>query len=72
MCIRLKTIRGRDVSIRERFLLHLLLSPFLLFSMSTYTLWDSWQSIDIRGDEVGVLRKHKHAGKRRGEVTSEA
>lgn len=34
--------------------------------MNTYTLRDSWQSIDIRGDEVGVLRKHKHAGERRG------
>lgn len=26
--------------------------------MNTYALRDSWQSIDIRGDEVGVLRKH--------------
>lgn len=42
------------------------------FSMNTYALRDGWQSIDIRGDEVGVLRKHKHAGKRRGKVTSEA
>lgn len=50
------------------------LSPFclLFFSACTYTLRDSWQSIDIRGDEVGVLRKHKHAGERRGKVTSEA
>lgn len=48
------------------------LSLFFSFSMNTYTLRDSWQSIDIRGDEVGVLQKHKHAGERRGKVTSEA
>lgn len=40
--------------------------------MNTHALRDSWQSIDIRGDEVGVLQKHKHAGERRGKVTSEA
>lgn len=34
--------------------------------MHTYTLRDSWQSIDIRGDEVGVLRKHKHEEKEEG------
>lgn len=39
--------------------------------MNTYTLRDSWQSIDIRGDKVGVLQKHKHGGERRGKVTSE-
>lgn len=39
------------------------LSPLISFSflffksMNTYTLRDSWESIDIRGDEIGVLQK---------------
>lgn len=70
-CMWLKTIRGRDFQ-RRGISLCLFLSLFFSFSMNTYTLRDSWQSIDIRGDEVGVLRKHKHAGERRGKVTSEA
>lgn len=58
-------LEERDLSIP-------LLSLFFSLSMHTYTLRDGWQSIDIRGDEVGVLQKHKHAGERRGKVTSEA
>lgn len=57
MCIRLKTIRDRNVSIRDGSRLYL---AFLFFFMSTYTLRDGWQSIDIRGNEVGVLQKQKH------------
>lgn len=37
---------------------------FFSFSVSTYALRDSRESIDIRGDEIGVLRekseKHTH------------
>lgn len=68
----IKTIRGKRCSQNTGISLYLLLSLLLFFSTNTYTLRDSWQSIDIRGDEVGVLRKHKHAGERRGKVTSEA
>lgn len=57
MCIRLKTIRDRNVSIRDGSRLYL---AFLSFFVSTYTLRDGWQSIDIRGNEVGVLQKQKH------------
>lgn len=56
MCIRLKTIRGRNVSMRDGSVLYL---SFLFFFTSTYTLRDGWQSIDIRGNEVGVLQKQR-------------
>ncbi len=73
-CIWLKAIRGRDVFRKEGslFISLCLFSSLFFFPMNTHALRDSWQSIDIRGDEVGVLRKHKHAGERRGKVTSEA
>lgn len=58
-CMWLKTIRGRHVSRREGSLFISSSSPFFSFSLSTYTLRDSRESIDIRGDEIGVLRRKK-------------
>lgn len=57
--------------------------PFFSFSVSTYALRDSRESIDIRGDEIGVLwekteKTHTHTDtqtrrrKEKEKVTSEA
>lgn len=48
------------------------LTPIFFSFGYTHTLRDGWQSIDIRGNEVGVLRKRQRCRrKRRGRVMTE-